>query len=146
LRQEGPTANKTTHTAQIVWLSRELVAAIVREGERAHPEEACGLLLGRDDSIERSQPARNVHPEPRTHFEIDPQALIDAHRSARNGGPEVLGYYHSHPTGVSEPSTTDRAEAPGDGRIWAIVGGGDVTFWRDDEGGFVALSYMLADS
>jgi hypothetical protein len=35
--------------------------------------------------------------------------------------------------------------ASADGRIWAIVGGGDVTFWRDDEDGFAKLSYSLAD-
>jgi predicted GIY-YIG superfamily endonuclease/proteasome lid subunit RPN8/RPN11 len=115
------------------------------ESNNAFPDEACGILLGHVNHIEHVAPARNVHPTPRTHFEIDPQALIDAHRSARSGGPGVLGYYHSHPTGLAEPSATDRAEAPGDGRVWAIVGGGDVTFWRDDEGGFVALSYMLTD-
>jgi hypothetical protein len=35
--------------------------------------------------------------------------------------------------------------ASGDGRVWAIVGDGDVTFWHDDEGGFVALSYTVAE-
>jgi len=129
----------------MVSILRELIATIAREAERAHPEEACGLLLGRGDSIERAQPARNVHPTPRTHFEIDPQALIDAHRAARSGGPEVLGYYHSHPSGPAEPSATDRAMASGDGRIWAIVGDGDMAFWRDDEDGFAKLSYSLAD-
>ena len=32
--------------------------------------------------------------------------------------------------------------AGGDGRVWAIAGEGDVTFWRDDEGAFVPLSYI----
>lgn len=90
-------------------------------------------------------PAANVHPDPLGHFEIDPQALVDAHRAARAGGPDLIGYYHSHPTGIAEPSATDRAQASGDGRVWAIVGGGDVTFWRDDEHGFVKLSYVIDD-
>jgi len=114
-------------------------------GINAFPLEACGLLLGRGGRIERVQPARNLHPTPQSHFEIDPQALIDAHRAAREGGPEVLGYYHSHPTGATQPSATDRAVASGDARVWAIVAGGDVAFWRDDEGGFVALSYSVDD-
>jgi proteasome lid subunit RPN8/RPN11 len=101
--------------------------------------------LGHGGRIEQVVPTGNVHPTPRTHFEIDPQALIDAHRAARQGGPEMLGYYHSHPTSMAEPSATDRAMAAGDGRVWAIVGGGDVKFWRDDWHGFVPLSYAVED-
>jgi proteasome lid subunit RPN8/RPN11 len=122
-------------------LTRAALARISAEVERAFPEEACGILLGRESRIERAQPARNVHPKPQTHFEIDPQALIDAHRAARAGGPQVVGYYHSHPTGPARPSDIDRLQATGDGRLWAIIGESSVTFWRDDEDGFVALSY-----
>jgi proteasome lid subunit RPN8/RPN11 len=126
-------------------LTRELVGRILAEAARAFPEEACGLLLGRNGQIERALPAANIHPIPQAHFEIDPQALVDAHRAARQDGPDVLGYYHSHPCGPAQPSATDRAMATGDGRVWAIAGEGGVTFWRDDEAGFTALSYSLAD-
>jgi proteasome lid subunit RPN8/RPN11 len=126
-------------------LTRSARDRMLAEAASAFPDEACGLLLGHGTCIGRVEPARNVHPTPRTRFEIDPQALIAAHRAARHGGPEVLGYYHSHPAGAAEPSATDRAQASGDGRVWAIVAGGDVTFWRDDEDGFAKLSYILAD-
>ena len=126
-------------------LTRAALERILREAACAVPEEACGLLLGRGGRIEQAKPAGNVHPSPRARFEIDPQALIDAHRAARGGGPEVIGYYHSHPSGPAEPSATDRAMAVGDGRVWAIVGKGDVTFWRDDDGGFTALSYTVVE-
>ena len=116
----------------------------------AHPHEACGLLLGimlcGGGRITAAAATHNVHPNPETHFEIDPQALIDAHRAARSGGPQVLGYFHSHPVGLPEPSATDRACAAGDGRIWAIIADKDVRFWMDGEQGFAALSFALADS
>ncbi|MDA7787885.1 Mov34/MPN/PAD-1 family protein [Sphingomonadaceae bacterium] len=72
---------------------------------------------------------------------MDPAALISVHREAREGGPEVLGYYHSHPTGLVIPSETDTQSASGDSRVWAIIAGGDVAFWRDTPQGFVGLSY-----
>lgn len=121
-------------------MTREAVDRLLREADRAHPREACGLLLGSEGRIERVVPAYNVHPEPHRRFEIDPQALIDAHRAARGGAADVLGYYHSHPAGPAEPSATDRAAAAGDGRIWAIIGRGEVRLWRDGDEGFVALS------
>lgn len=124
-------------------LTRAAMERVMAEAARALPWEACGLLLGRDCRIDRAIPARNVHPTPRSHFEIEPQTLIDAHRAARQGGPEVLGYYHSHPGGTAEPSATDRAMATGDGRFWAIVGEDAVTFWRDDGHDFAKLSYRV---
>jgi len=128
-----------------VLISNSVRQALLKESIDAFPAEACGLLLGHGARIERVQPARNVHPRPQTHFEIDPQALIEAHRAARAGGPEVVGYYHSHPNGLAEPSATDRRLASGDGSVWAIVAGSDVTFWRDDGNGFAKLSYTVAE-
>lgn len=126
-------------------VSQTALNTLLAEAARAHPHECCGLLLGYGECIERAEPAANVHADPLDHFEIDPQALVDAHRAARVGGPEVIGYYHSHPAGAAAPSSTDRALASGDGRVWAIAGEGGVTFWRDDEGGFAALSYTVVE-
>lgn len=121
-----------------------VLATLLEEATRAHPLECCGLLLG-DRMIARASPAANVHPEPARHFEIDPAALIAAHRAARAGGVPVLGYYHSHPTGIAEPSATDRAAASGDGRIWAIIAGGAVRLWRDSPTGFEALPLRVGE-
>jgi desampylase len=126
-------------------VTRPVLNRMQRDATRAFPYECCGILFGCAGLIEAARPAINVAPDPRHYFEIDPQALIDAYRAERAGGPQVLGYYHSHPGGAAEPSTTDRAQAAHDGRVWAIVGETDVAFWRDGESGFVALSYELED-
>jgi len=120
-----------------------VLSALRQQAILASPRECCGILLGKRQRIDAILPATNIHPTPDTHFEIDPQALIDAHREARGGGSQVLGYYHSHPDGPARPSATDRAMASGDGRIWAITGeDGGTTFWRDTPDGFVSLSYV----
>lgn len=119
-------------------------ATLLQEAAAAHPRECCGLLLGEGLRISEVRPAANVHPLPERHFEIDPAALIAAHRAARSGGPQVLGYYHSHPTGRAEPSATDRAQTSGDGRIWTIIAQGKVLCWRDEPDGFAALPLRVA--
>ena len=124
-------------------VSRPVLEALQAEAARAKLEECCGLLLGRNGLIDEARPAANVAADPHHRFEIDPQALVDAHRAARSGGPQVLGYYHSHPTGPAVPSVTDREQAGHDGSVWAIVGTSAVTFWRDEEAGFVPLSYAI---
>jgi len=128
-----------------VRVTRPALDRLLTEAVRAAPEECCGLLLGHGSLIEEARPAANVAADPLRRFEIDPQALVDAHRAERNGGPQVLGYYHSHPASPAEPSATDRAQAAHDGSVWAIAGEGGVTFWRDGEAEFVPLSYAVAD-
>jgi proteasome lid subunit RPN8/RPN11 len=128
-----------------VEVTSQALAAMRAAAAAAHPREACGLLLGEGTQITEARETANVHPAPETHFEIDPQALIDAHRAVRAGGLHIAGYFHSHPQGAAEPSATDRACAAKDGRVWAIIAGSDVRFWRDGEQGFAALPFTCLD-
>lgn len=127
-----------------VQVSSEVIVRLLAEAASAHPEECCGILLGDGQGITSVVPAANVHPEPERHFEIDPQVLVDAHRAARQGGPGVLGYYHSHPNGRTRPSPEDRKKAARDGAIWAIIAAGRITLWRSGDADFVALPYEAA--
>lgn len=92
--------------------------------------EACGLLLGTGDRIDAATVAANVAADPTRRFEIDQTHLFAAHRAERAGGAAILGYWHSHPSGLAEPSPTDAAMADPDGRVWAIVAGGAVRWFR----------------
>ncbi|WP_325049001.1 Mov34/MPN/PAD-1 family protein [Aurantiacibacter zhengii] len=134
-------SSPSTGSGQSVWVEGEVIDLLRGEAARAYPAECCGILLGRDEHITAAVPARNVHPAPQTHFEIDPQALIDAHRTARQGGPQVVGYYHSHPEGPPRPSATDRAQAAHDGMVWAIICADAIGWWHDTPDGFAALPY-----
>jgi len=124
-------------------VASEVIEQIRKEAARAAPCEACGILLGRAGHIERAAPAANVHPQPERFFEIDPAALIAAHRAARSGGPGVIGYYHSHPEGRAQPSRHDRALAARDGAIWAIEARVELGFYRACAHGFEALSVRI---
>ena len=92
--------------------------------------ERCGLLLG-DRATPTVVEAANVADDPATAFEIDPGVLLAAHRAARkDGGPAVLGCWHTHPTGDPSPSPRDAAAAAPDGQWWLIAGTGGVRLWR----------------
>lgn len=129
-------------------ISSEVLAAIVNEAERVPDREVCGLLFGTPDRVTAARPCRNVAADPRTAFEIDPAHLIAAHRTARTGGPQIVGCYHSHPSGAPEPSVRDAEAAVADGSIWLIAAGRSVGCWRavadgDRHGRFDAIRYRV---
>jgi len=132
---------------QPVAICRSAFDAMLHAAQAAHPLEACGILSGRTGFIASFAETANVHPSARTQFEIDPQALIDAHRAARSGREQLLGYFHSHPGGPARPSPTDIAMAAHDGAIWAIAGyegrAWTLRLWRDGAAGFDALPYVV---
>jgi proteasome lid subunit RPN8/RPN11 len=76
------------------------------------PRECCGLLVGRGESVVRGVRARNLDTS-QTRYLIDPEDHFRAIRDARTDGLEIIGAYHSHPSGEPVPSATDIAEANG---------------------------------
>jgi desampylase len=119
-------------------ISSELSAILLSEAQKAHPAECCGLLIGQGDKLTRIVPAANISETPHTHFEIDPAVLIAAEKAVRAGqgsGEAVLGYYHSHPNGKTEPSQTDAAMAAPDGRYWVIIAAGQLAAFKTSENG-----------
>jgi proteasome lid subunit RPN8/RPN11 len=96
----------------------------------AGENECCGILRGTGRRVRAVELTRNVAPDPARHFEIDPAALIAAHKSARAGGLPLLGYFHSHPNGIAVPSVMDVAQAAPDGLIWLIMAPHSITAWQ----------------
>lgn len=101
-------------------LGETLLDEMKRLCERAHPAEACGLMLGRFEPREgkapklmalRLHPARNVHASAGERFEIAPEDFVGADSAARDAGLEIVGVYHSHPRGGDGPSPADREGA-----------------------------------
>jgi proteasome lid subunit RPN8/RPN11 len=73
------------------------------------PEEACGLVAGRDNHSQQIFPISNQLHSP-TRFYMDPIELLLALEEIDRQGLELLAIYHSHPTGPGFPSPRDLAE------------------------------------
>jgi len=73
------------------------------------PEEACGLLAGKDCRVSQHFAIENeLHSYNR--FRMEAQAQLNAFLRMEKLNIDLLAYYHSHPTGKGEPSATDLAE------------------------------------
>jgi desampylase len=128
--------------AMAINISRQQQQLLLAWAQDAGGHECCGLLLGTDDAVERVELTANLAAEPANNFEIDPTALIAAEKQARQGGPNIIGYFHSHPNGLARPSNRDAEMAADDGRIWIIVAGGQMTAWqptREKDGASVSF-------
>jgi desampylase len=110
-------------------ISSKSIAAIRAHAAETPGAEVCGLLFGTVEAVETVQRCANVADTPATAFEIDPAALIAAHKAERAGGAKLIGHYHSHPNGACAPSATDAAQALDVGRYWLIVAGAAVGLW-----------------
>ena len=117
-----------------VEISTALHDRLIAEAAASPCHEVCGLLFGDGAAIVDARACANVARSPTDSFEIDPAALIAAHRAMRAGGPRLIGHYHSHPGGPPDPSPRD-ADAAMPGDLWLILGQGTARLWRAVPGG-----------
>ena len=102
----------------MITLPAQWQQAICAEGEKAYPNECCGVLLGaiqHDDDrlVENIIPIHNAREaEEQYHrFKIEPEDFVRAEKEARAQNREALGFYHSHPDHPARPSEYDRNNA-----------------------------------
>jgi [CysO sulfur-carrier protein]-S-L-cysteine hydrolase len=86
-----------------------------REQMKAHieamtPEEACGLVAGRNNQVIEVYCAANALRSP-VRYRMNPQEQWQIFQQIEARGLALLAIYHSHPAGPAMPSATDIAEA-----------------------------------
>lgn len=144
---------------------------IERHLEAGYPDEACGVMIGREALTPGPSPrgrgengpestrtevvrlvlADNAREDSRhNRYVIPPEAVLAAEKAARAEGLHVVGYFHSHPDHPARPSDFDREHAwPGLSYLIVSVRGGtsdDVRSWRlsDDRERFDEETIELA--
>ena len=95
---------------QSLTLSNEQVQAMLDYVESHAPLEACGLLAGRDAKVEKIFFVQNQAQSP-VRYVMDPIEQLNAFEWIESNGLNLLGIFHSHPTGPETVSPTDIAQA-----------------------------------
>jgi len=95
---------------QTLILSRALREEILAHADGLWPEEACGLLAGREGCAVCLYPVENMLHSP-VAYEMEPVQQVRAMLAMEADGLELIAIYHSHPDGPARPSATDVAAA-----------------------------------
>jgi len=102
-------------------LPRAIREEIVAHARASAPNEACGLIAGRDGTPVRAIRCANVHETPTTRYRIEPREQLQAFRAMDDRSEELVAIYHSHPASQAYPSPTDRAEAHYPDAVYILV-------------------------
>ena len=79
---------------------------ILEQARAEKPNECCGILAGRGETVEQLYPMTNSHHSPVT-YRVDPKEQFAAFKDMRARGIDLLAIYHSHPNSPAYPSATD---------------------------------------
>jgi proteasome lid subunit RPN8/RPN11 len=90
-----------------VRVTQAALNAMIAEARLDPSIECCGFLAGSENQITAVLPAPNVHAAPSIAYEIAPEQLFQLFREIRAQGHDLLGIYHSHPSGENAPSPAD---------------------------------------
>jgi proteasome lid subunit RPN8/RPN11 len=102
-------------------LSQEHLEQILEHARTEAPNEACGLLAGRDRHVTHVLAAANVAENPQVRYLMDPHEQIHHFHMIEEQGLDLLGIYHSHPISQAYPSPTDLSMAYYPDAVYAIV-------------------------
>ncbi|MGD0305760.1 MAG: M67 family metallopeptidase [Candidatus Acidiferrales bacterium] len=96
-------------------ISEDLAARIRAHGVETYPHECCGAILGSDDTdrvVRDLMPLQNRRDDsPRNRFEVTPDDVRLAEKTASEKKLDLIGWYHSHPDAPARPSEYDREHA-----------------------------------
>ncbi len=84
-----------------------LFKEMVEHGLREFPNEACGLLAGKDDVPAKFFAMTNLDASPAS-YRLDPKEQLRVFDELDDEGWELLGIFHTHTHSEAYPSETDR--------------------------------------
>ena len=94
----------------VLELSDSLLQEMIAYVDQHAPLEACGLLAGKEARAEKMIGVLN-QAQSRVRFVMDPYEQLHALDWIETHGLDLVGIFHSHPSGPETVSATDIAEA-----------------------------------
>lgn len=101
-------------------ISADIFKQMVAQAKAETPVEACGILAGRDNKVEKLYKMTNVDNSS-DHFMMEPAEQFKVVKDIRSAGLEMLAIYHSHPDSPARPSDEDIRLALTPDVIYVIV-------------------------
>jgi len=101
-------------------MAKRTFAEMIGHAYDGYPLEACGLLIGRGDRVERFVACTNEAASARV-YTIPAKELLQADRDADDAGLAIIGVFHSHTHSEPYPSPTDVEQAPDPDWHYVIV-------------------------
>jgi proteasome lid subunit RPN8/RPN11 len=97
-----------------ITINRGYLEDILQHAIDARPKEACGILAGRNNTIERVFKMVNTDASP-VSYAFDSVEQLNVTRNIEREGLDLVAVYHSHPSSPAYPSQVDiqRAFFPG---------------------------------
>ena len=105
-----------------LYLTREQASTLIQDAQHQTPNEACGVIVGRNTSATEIIPLPNIAQDPIHHYRIDDRALVSVLARLEQDRLSLLGFYHSHPEGEPIPSSEDIRHAHYPDAAYVIVG------------------------
>jgi proteasome lid subunit RPN8/RPN11 len=94
----------------VIELERGMFDEIVLHARAELPNEACGLIAGKEGVPFRVYPMRNADHSPVT-YRFDPMEQYRVMNELEEEGLDIFAIYHSHTHTEAFPSPTDRGRA-----------------------------------
>jgi proteasome lid subunit RPN8/RPN11 len=90
----------------MIEIKRKILEEIFSHCLKEIPNEACGILAGRDARVEKVFNMTNTQPSSERYF-MKPQEQFKVMKEIREANLEMLAIYHSHVASAAYPSATD---------------------------------------
>ncbi|WP_430505903.1 desampylase [Haloparvum sp. PAK95] len=129
----------------MIEFTRDAYDDVVYAGYDGGSEEVCGVLAGEYDD-ERSRvtdtyATENAADTPEIRYYIDPEEQLAVIEEIEESGLDVVGFYHTHPAGPTQPSETDADRAAWPDYSYAICAFDGYPYlgswrWRGDDEAF----------
>jgi [CysO sulfur-carrier protein]-S-L-cysteine hydrolase len=101
---------RRTARTNVIQFDDSFFDEIVAHCQGEYPNEACGLLAGKEGIPVRVIPMRNADASPAT-YRLDPEEQYRVFEELDTDGLDVFGIFHSHTHSEAYPSPTDRRQA-----------------------------------
>jgi proteasome lid subunit RPN8/RPN11 len=108
VRMHGRRRGIAPSVTGVLKIAREHVDAVIAHAREDHPDEACGVIVGPEDSDVPTRLVRMINAERSpTFFRFEPQEQFALYKEMSTTGEEIVVVYHSHTSTEAYPSRTD---------------------------------------